>query len=183
MEMDTKQQINSSALKWLFEMEALDSPVLLQNLYENVFLSHQGIKDCKIFITPPQTGQKGILVWLKLKFWTRVFHKEEAYSVAEQVIKTLLPSFRVRIVDDEKLLYLAVEKLKEVYGGGDVPNKSTDISNTTNNDKSLNRECAEPSIPENNTSDILPDSKESSKDKPKICNEGKQCDLPGNKKA
>ena len=159
MEINTGQQLNSSALKWLYEMEALDSPILLQNLYENVFLADKRIKDCKIFITPPQTQQKGILVWLKLGFWAKTFHKDQIYLIVEQVIETLLPSYRVRIVDNENILFLAVKRLKELYGDTHATNNNNDNKPTQYNGKS----AKSTSIPK--ASHIQPNSKKSSKDK------------------
>lgn len=176
MEMHDAGKTQSAALKWLYEMEALQSPVLRQNLYENVFMAHLGIKDCKLFITPPSTNQKGVLIWLKLKFWSKLFKKEEAYQAVTQVVNNLLPSYRVRVVDDEKILELAEKRMKEMYGGSDGADKTTDTSNVsdTGNDSHVESGHNEESVSDGETSDILPDSEEQTEDKQEVCNEAEQ---------
>lgn len=182
MEIDAKQQINSSALKWLYEMEALQSPVLRQNLYENVFVAHRGIHDCKIFITPPQTGQKGILIWLKLGFWTKLVHKDEVYALVEQIVNTLLPSFRVRVVADESLLKLAEKRADEIYGGKSEASKESNTTDVPDNgDVSDEQSINEPEVPK--TPDILPDPEKQAEAIEEVCNEIEQLDLPIDEKA
>ncbi len=172
---DEKDQLNKSALSWLYEMEMLDSPVLRQNLYENIFMAHRGIKDCKVFITPSFTHQRGILIWLKLKFWTRIFDKKIVYDLVASVVSTLLPSYRVRIVEDEYILQLAEKKLSNYYGGTnehDKTNKIDDPAPVSNVGSKLDLEGDGLS----KTSDLLSDSEEQTSDQQEIRDETQQRD-------
>lgn len=124
-DVEKNRKLQSAALQWLYEMEFLNSPALTSNLYENVFLSDERIKDCEIFLT---REQKGVLIWVKLGFFTRFFkNQEQVFLKVRQVIKTLLPSYRVRIVEDRKILEMAIEKARKMYGKVDTNNDSSDV--------------------------------------------------------
>jgi len=117
MNNNDSNSINLSALKWLYEMESLSSPVLQQNLYENILFAHPKIRDCQVFITPPVSHQKGILVYLKLGFWTKLFNREEVHKTVISIINTLLPSYKVRVVGNVSILKLSQKRVTEMYGG------------------------------------------------------------------
>lgn len=174
MEMNDTGKTQSGALRWLYEMEALQSPVLRQNLYENVYMAHLSIKDCKIFITPPVTGQKGILIWIKLGLWATWFKKDEIYQAVTLVVNNLLPSFRVRIVDDEKILELADQRMREVYGGSDGTTEANDSSDVSDNSDNTDEQSRSEDVSDGETSDILPDSEKQAEDKQEVGNETKQ---------
>lgn len=174
MEMHDTGKTQSAALKWLYEMEALDSPVLRQNLYENVYMAHLGIKDCKLFITPSSTNQKGVLIWLGLKFWSKIFKKEEVYLAVTQVVNNLLPSYRVRIVADEKILELAEQKMREVYGGSSETTKPTDSSNDVDTSDESDKQSSDEDVPTTEASDILPNTEEQAEDKQEVRDEVEQ---------
>ena len=168
-------QQTSAALKWLYEMEAIDSPVLRANLYENIFLSDPGIIDCAAWLTPTFTYQKGVLVWIKLNRRTKWFRKEEAYSRVKEVIKGLLPSYDVRIVEDRNILDMAQKRVEEIYGG--KHNETINESNKTDCTDTSSQGDISPSSDElPKESDILPDPEKQTEDRQKVCNDSEQLD-------
>ena len=170
----------ADALKWLFEMEAVDSPVLRANLYENVYLADRGIVDCAVWITPTFTYQKGILIWVKLGWKAKMFNKDTSFARIKEVVNNLLPSYDIRIVEDMNILELAQKKIEEVYGGMN----ETDTNNVTDSDnESGESQRTEENVQMPEESDILPDSKELTEDKPEVRNEVKQCDPQSEQKA
>lgn len=121
MEEDSKFTV--SALNWLYEMEALESPVLMTNLQENIYLAHPGIKNVEILIFEEY---KQILIYLEINFISKLLRKNNLISdLVGDIIKNLLPSFKYRVVFDKEILTQALKKAKEVYGG-----QNEDISPT-----------------------------------------------------
>lgn len=170
----------AAALKWLYEMEAIDSPVLRANLYENIFLADRGIVDCAAWITPTFTYQKGVLIWVKLGWRTKWFGKEIALSRIKGVVKGLLPSYEIRIVEDRNILEMAQKKVEEVYGEKVYEKSDTDnISDDDNN--SLESSIEGDGLSE--TSNILPNSEKQAEDKQEIRTEAKQLDPQVEQKA
>jgi hypothetical protein len=163
---DQTNKYNSNALNWLYEMEAIDSPILKQNLYENVLFSDERIKDCAIFVTPQFTYQKGILVYIKLGFFTKLFKRKEIYSNITQVLQRLLPSYNLRIVEDINILQMAEETLRNIY------------ESNNNNDIDVTKSSSVVKDGLQQTSDLLSDLKEQTKDRQEVRNETKQRDLP-----
>jgi hypothetical protein len=129
MNADDPYKLNTAALKWLYELELVQSPTLVQNLYENIFLCHPGIKNCELLITNPAHPNKGVLVYLEFTLWTKLFKKTEALFAVEQTIRALLPSYRFRLVEDYNILQMAKKLNQEISNG--IFKKST---NTSSND-------------------------------------------------
>lgn len=170
--MDEDKVLQSAALKWLYEMELLNSPTLKQNLFENIFYSHRGIKDCEIFVT---RDQKGVLVWVKLKLFAKLFQKTEIYGTIESTVKALLPSYRCRVVEDRQIFDLALEKAREMLGGKNDQTNAND-SNADSGDGNSEGQLRQ-------SSDLLSDSKESAVDRQEVRDETEQCDIQEGKKA
>lgn len=183
MTSDNGQQQTATALKWLYEMEIVDNPVLKSNLYENVFMSDSGIQDCAVWIVPEFTHQKGILVWIKLKRWSKWFKKEEVLAKVKNVVKELLPSYEVRVTEDRNILKLAQDKIKEVYG--EVEDEKSNTINNDDTDGNGNglKSSGEGGVSLEEASNILPDSKEQAEDRPEVRDEVEQLDPQIDQKA
>lgn len=154
--MSEARQQDIDALKWLYEMEAVDSPVLRANLYENIFMADKSIDDCAVWVTPSFTYQKGVLVWIKLTRWGKWFKKKEVAARIKSIVNELLPSYDVRIVEDRNILELAQKKVEEVYGG---KNESVDTTDSDASDVTGTESGGEDSkLPE--ASDLLSDNEE-----------------------
>ncbi len=130
--MGNDEQLKVSALAWLYEMEAINSPVLQANLQENILLISPKIKNCEVLIMKEVSS---IMVYIEVNWINNYFYGEKIKSEVTQVIKRLLPSFRSRVVTDRKILNLTIKKLVEFYG---VPNEPTKTNDTQSaNSKSL----------------------------------------------
>lgn len=168
----------AAALKWLYEIEMVDSPTLKLNVVENIFLADKAIKDCSVFILPTFTYQKGVLVYVKLSWFANIFKKDGIYNKVEAVVNELLPSYNVRVVDDFNILKLSQQRIEETYGG---QNERTKDSNITGIDRTYNESGERPELRE--TSDILPDSEEQTDDKEVIRDGAEQRNLQDDEKA
>lgn len=129
---DDNNKVKVSALSWLYEMEVLQSPVIMTNLKENILLAHENIKDSEILIFQEH---KQILIYLEIDWKAKLFKKhKEISSKVEDIITTLLPSFKNRVVFDKNILTLALKKAKEIYGGSNEDiGLSNDVIDTTTN--------------------------------------------------
>lgn len=179
--MNAENNQTSTALKWLYEMEVVNSPMLQANLYENIFLVDQGLVDCAVWIVPAFTYQKGIMVWIKLNTWSTWFRKEEIRSKVKATLNTLLPSYQVRIVEDKKLIELAKSKIQEVFGRLEDEKPNTTSSYDSNID--VNRKSGRGELSSRESPNLLSDSKEQTENKQEICNEAKQLDPQVEQKA
>lgn len=117
----------AGTLKWMYELNMLDNPAVISNLYENLFLAHKGIQDIEIVLSKEN---KTILVFLKLGLYARIFKRLEVQGKVTSVIKTLLPEYRFRITEDKAVLEAALNKAraydKTFESGNNIPNISDD---------------------------------------------------------
>ena len=100
--------------------------------------------------------------------WSKLFRKKEVHSKIEFLIRELLPSYRIRIVDDIKILELAEKKSREIYYG------SIKESIDTNNNVVKPTELVKKRVPE--APDLLPNSEEQPEAEQEICDESEQQD-------
>lgn len=117
-------QIVPAGLKWLYEMEAVNSPVLLNNLYGNIF-SFPNVSDAEILI---DKNNRKMLIWIQFNWLSRKIFKsrkkESTIGILDQ-LQELLPSFEFRIIEDKALFDLAVKRMKQyVLGGENESNQS-----------------------------------------------------------
>lgn len=109
-----KGQFQFSALKWLYELELIDDPQLINNLKGNLFSISPHVSEVE-FIASYQNKQ--MLIWLELTWIGRVFLKERILTAATERVNALLPNFKVRVVTDRAILDLAVSKVKNALTG------------------------------------------------------------------
>lgn len=123
-------QFVPAGLKWLYEMEAVNSPVLLNNLYGNIY-SFPNVADAEILL---DRYNKKMLVYVKFTWFVRNYWKSKKKLVTISILdqlQELLPSFEFRIIEDKALFDLAVLRMKESLLGGnnENDNKPNDGSN------------------------------------------------------
>ena len=125
----TSNELNQfvpAGLKWLYEMEAVNSPVLLNNLYGNIF-SFPNVNDAEILID--KNNRKMLILihfnWLSRKIFKNR-KKQAIISILDQ-LQELLPSFTFRVIEDKDLFDLAVKRMTEHLNGGQ--NVKTNQSN------------------------------------------------------
>ena len=123
-EMDERSEAEKMAaagLAWLYELELVNSPTLLNNLYGNLY-SFPKVQDCEIII---DKYQKKMLIWVKFTWFTRKFLKARRHALIMDMLdqlQTLLPSFEFRLTEDRALFERALKKTQEMlFGGKDAP--------------------------------------------------------------
>jgi hypothetical protein len=122
---DDKFNFQHQGLKWIYEMELINSPQLINNLKLNILSVSESISETELLMS---ADHKAILVLLDLTWFGRVFKKREIFLEVEERIKQLLPSYRLRVIDDKELFKLAVKKVQSALTGG----KKNEKSNTSN---------------------------------------------------
>tara|TARA_R110000868_G_C10973188_1_gene771545 strand:+ start:81039 stop:81620 length:582 start_codon:yes stop_codon:yes gene_type:complete len=167
-----RMKTQASGLKWLYEMEVLNSPQLINNLKLNIFTQDNTIRDVELLF---DQNNKGVLIYIKLSWWGRTFRQKEIKIRIEDIITQLLPSYRKRVITERWILDLALTKAKEVVG---VKNeKSSKKPNTTDSNGSDTDVSRSSGDELQETSDLLPDQEEQKVDEQKDGNEVEQPDL------
>jgi hypothetical protein len=128
-----KSKFQYEGLKWLYEMQLLDNPQLINNLKMNILLISTSIRDVELLI---YREKKQMLVYVDLTWFGRKFKKDTIFIEVEEILSQLLPSFKFRITDDFSILVLAIERVKQALtrrknetntnadGSSDSPNRN-----------------------------------------------------------
>lgn len=151
--MEEKYLYQREGLKWLYEMELLRSPELINNLKFNILMVSNSIKECELLMNQ---DLKAILIYLDLTWWGSRFGTNDILRDVEDVVRQLLPSFKIRVVTDRKILELALERVEnEIKGGSheESVNPSSDVGDATDDRGSEGKLSP--------ASDLLPDQEES----------------------
>lgn len=162
---DEGEKFIPSALKWLYEMEALNSSALLNNLYANIYASSRHVKDVELLI---DRNNKKMLIYMKFSWKAKLFLgvKKRTATLVLDNLQELLPSFEFRITEKRELFDLALENAKKVALGGrdeesdESPDSGTDDDSNGNDDGSSSEEQ---SSELQEASDILSDQEEQTK--------------------
>lgn len=112
---DDKFKYQYNGLKWLYEMELLDDPQLLNNLKLNIFSVSDHIKEVEFLMSQEQ---RKILIWIDVSWWGRTFKLDRIKSDVVDILSQLLPNYKFRIVTDRSILELAIGKVKKSLEGG-----------------------------------------------------------------
>jgi len=146
------------AIKWLFELELLDHPQLINNLKLNILSVSGRIKEVELLI---YREKKAMLVLLELSWLGRKFYKKEIMANVSDLLGQMLPSFRFRITDDPEIMRLATEQVKKALSGGTYE-KSNNPSNKLNIDSSNESNEKTTNVSEDETTtDLQSNSKQS----------------------
>lgn len=126
---EEKGKFQFAGLKFLFDMELVDDPQLINHLKLNILSVSPSIKDVELLTS---YAHKSILIWIDLSWLGRKFSEKRIVAVVTDRVQQLLPNFRFRVVTDKKILDLAIERLKAAIGGKNekVPNKSPSDAGT-----------------------------------------------------
>ena len=177
--MDDRYKYQTSALKWLYEMELLDDPQLINNLKLNIFeASDFKVKDADFIMS--QSQQK-MLIWIEVGIFSRKLFIKKIYNQIYDRLRQLLPNYEFRIVTDRSILELAISKLKNSLVGGTY---AVSTNNSVSNDAG-NSTSKKPELPK--ASDLLPDQEKLRKgqveDKPSESVSDVKPNTPSNNKA
>lgn len=109
-----KSKFQYEGLKWLYEMQLLDNPQLINNLKMNILLISTSIRDVELLV---YREKKQMLIYIDLTWYGRKFKKDQIFIEVEEVVSQLLPSFKFRVTNDFNILALAIERVKQALTG------------------------------------------------------------------
>lgn len=113
--MEDKQKFQLGGLKWLYELEVLNHPQVINNIKLNVLMCSKHIKEVELLMF---REKKSILVLIELSWFGRKFNKKQIFEEVYESLQQLLPTFKFRVTDDPKIMMMSVEKVKQALSGG-----------------------------------------------------------------
>ncbi len=156
-----RQKFQVSGLKWLQEMEFINHPQMINTIKLNVLMQSERIKDVEFLI---YRENRSILVCLHLTWIGRTFFKKSIVRDVGDIVSQLIPSFKYRVIDDRRILELAITKVKNAITGGtqsenaSIPNDKLDVVVSSSENSSNTTEPA-------STENTEPDQKKQSEDR------------------
>jgi hypothetical protein len=120
-----KGRFQYSALKWLYEMELVSDPQLINNLKLNIFNVSGFIKEVELLASQERLQ---MLIYVELSWIGRKFFQKPIIAGVTDIVNALLPRFRIRVVTDRGILDLAVAKVKQALTGGSLSEATTNPS-------------------------------------------------------
>lgn len=111
---EEKGKFQYSALKFVYEMELVDDPQLINNMKLNIFNVSRHIMDVELLSS---YHTKSMLVFIDLTWFGKLLRKRIEVDVLDRV-QQLLPNFKFRVVSDRKILDMSLEKVKTALKGG-----------------------------------------------------------------
>jgi len=121
-----KSKFQYEGIKWIMEMELLNHPQAINTIKFNILMVSKRIKEVELLI---YRENKSMLVLLELSWFGRKFRKKQIFTEVHEVLSQLLPSFRFRVIDDPKIMQMAIERVQKALTGGKNEN-STNNNNT-----------------------------------------------------
>jgi hypothetical protein len=111
---EQKGKFQMSGLKFLYEMELVDDPQLINNLKLNAFAVSQHVRDIELLSS---YHHKSMLIWVDLSWFGRKFLEKRITTEIADRVQQLLPKFKFRVTTDRKIFDLSVEKVKIALKG------------------------------------------------------------------
>jgi hypothetical protein len=155
-----KSKYQYEGMKWLFELELLNHPQVINTLRFNILMVSKSIKEVELLI---YRENKSMLVLVDLSWFGRKFSKKRIFTEIHETLSQLLPSFKFRITDDPKIMEMAVERVKKALSGGTNENASNSNNSTSNDSSSPVSGPATKIETDRGVSDSQPSVEESSK--------------------
>lgn len=104
-------QIQQQGVKWLYEMELLDDPQLINNLKLNLLTISKNIVDVEL-LSLHNIGRKEMLIWVDLNWWAARFQDVRILAEVLSMVGELLPNFTFRITKDRDIMDKALQNVK-----------------------------------------------------------------------
>lgn len=136
-----KPKYQYEGMKWMFELELLNSPQVINQLRFNILVVSKHIKEVELLI---YRENKSMLVLLDLSWIGRTFLKKRIFTEVQEVLNLLLPSFRFRVTDDPKIMEMAVERVKKALTGGNSNENTSNPSPTAVANPNANQQAPTP---------------------------------------
>lgn len=124
----------SAGLQWLYEMELVTNPQVLNNLELNIFYQSSYIKNVELLL---DQNNKGILIYLELSTWGKWFKKQEIKEKVEDLMTMLLPNYRKRVIYELSIFQMALNKAKEITQGVEHEEPSNSSNNVSDSPSSV----------------------------------------------
>lgn len=121
-----------SGLKFLYEMELVNDPQLINNLKLNVLAVSPRIKEVDFLSS---YHHKTMLIWVDLTWWGRKFYEKRILNDVHEIVQQLLPKFKFRVVSDKNIFELALRRVRILFDGG-KPDAQTNNTSPTSGDES-----------------------------------------------
>lgn len=124
-------------LKWLYEMELLDDPQLINNLKLNIFSVSTHIKEVQFLMSQEE---RKMLIHVELSWWGKKFKEAQISQDITEVMSQLLSNYKFRITTNDSIFKLAVSKVKKSIRGGTYAISRNDSNGNVNSeDKSIKK--------------------------------------------
>lgn len=114
-----KGKFQFAGLKFLYEMELIDDPQLINNLKLNILDISGSIRDVEFLSS---YNHRAMLIYIDVSWFGRKFLLKRIEASILDRVKQLLPNFRFRVTAERKILDMALEKVQSVLKG--EPNES-----------------------------------------------------------
>lgn len=157
-----KSKFQYEGIKWIMEMELLNHPQAINTIKFNVLMVSKRIQEVELLI---YRENKSMLVLLELSWFGRKFRKKQIFTEVHEALSQLLPSFRFRVIDDPRIMQMAVERVQKALTGG---NNENSINNGSDAGVDPNKQVTESAkantddIRSGRTESIQPNNEESS---------------------
>jgi len=96
-------------LKFLYQSELLDDPLLINNLKMNIMMQSNYIKEVEMLSV---TTTKQLLIYVELGFFGKLFFKRRIEPAVRDIVHQLLPFYEIRVIQDKSILELSKAKLE-----------------------------------------------------------------------
>jgi hypothetical protein len=136
---EQKGKFQMSGLKFLYEMELIDDPQLINNLKLNAFAVSSHVRDIELLSS---YHHKSMLIWVDLSWFGRKFLEKRITSEIKDRVQQLLPKFKFRVTTDRKILDLSIEKVRIALKGvhnENAPAKLNGISDSESDPRPGNK--------------------------------------------
>lgn len=111
---DDKSKFQYAGLKFLYDMELIDDPQLINNLKMNVFDVSSSIKEIDLLSS---YHRKQMLIWLDLSWFGKKFLEQRIIVGVTDRVQQLLPGFKFRVTTDRAIFDLALARAEAVLKG------------------------------------------------------------------
>lgn len=160
-----KGKFQFAGLKFLYEMELVDDPQLINNMKLNILDISGTIRDVEFLSS---YNHRAMLIYVDVNWLGKTFFMKQIEAGILDRVKQLLPNFRFRVTADRKILDLSIEKVKTALKGEPNENANKPVTSNVPN-ASENQRVAIPVAEATSTelpkeSDLLQDSKVETKD-------------------
>ena len=108
---DEKHKYQMHGIKWLFEMELVSDPQLVNTVKLNIFSVSNLIREVEIVMSQED---KKMLIWIEVSWFTKTFRIKKIRDIEQDIISILgkmLPNFKFRVITDISILNMAVDQV------------------------------------------------------------------------